>query len=31
MRTLLGWSARRESEEIVALEARLRRDEAWRA
>lgn len=31
MRTRLGWSARRESEEIAALEARLRRDEAWRA
>ncbi|HEX5043298.1 MAG TPA: glycerol-3-phosphate dehydrogenase/oxidase [Candidatus Polarisedimenticolaceae bacterium] len=31
MRTLLGWSARRESEEIATLESRLHRDEAWRA
>ena len=30
MRARLGWSTRRESEEIAALEARLRRDEAWR-
>jgi len=31
MRARLGWSPRRESEEIAALEATLRRDEAWRA